>query len=153
MRLSVNKLEYYLKGQRAMKHILSAFQVTCHPFRSDAYNSRGTAYAELGNIQAAIKDFNQTIKIDPKSVDAYYNRGLANFKQGNHKLALADFSSAIKINPNLADAYGNRGLAEYALGNKRNAVTDLQQAASLFQQQGNTNGYRDTQSILQQIQQ
>lgn len=25
MRLNLNKLEYYLKGQRAMKHILSAF--------------------------------------------------------------------------------------------------------------------------------
>ncbi len=58
----------------------------------------------------------------------------------------------MNINPNLADAYGNRGLAQYALGDKHSAVADLQQAASLFQQQGNTQGYQRTQVLLQRFQ-
>ncbi len=36
---------------------------------------------------------------------------------------------------------------------KRNAVADIQQAARLFRQQGNTQGYQKTQILLQQIQQ
>ncbi len=67
--------------------------------------------------------------------------------------AYADFNLALKINPNLADAYGNRGLAEYALGDRKSAITDLQQAASLFQQEGDTQRYQQTQTLLQQIQQ
>ncbi|MHC5771474.1 MAG: tetratricopeptide repeat protein, partial [Nostoc sp.] len=75
-----------------------------------------------------------------------------NYRQGNHKLAIADFNQALQINPNLADAYGNRGLAEYALGDRKNAINDLEQAASLFQRQGDTLRYKQTQALLQQIQ-
>ncbi|MEH2272757.1 MAG: tetratricopeptide repeat protein, partial [Nostoc sp.] len=75
-----------------------------------------------------------------------------NYRQGNHKLAIADFNQALQINPNLADAYGSRGLAEYALGDRKNAINDLEQAASLFQQQGDTLRYKQTQALLQQIQ-
>lgn len=108
---------------------------------------------KLGDIEKAIADFNQTLKIDPKFVDAYYNRGLAYFKQRNPQAAIADFNQALKINPNLADAYANRGLSQYALGDKRTAVADLQQAARLFRQQGNTQGYQQTQVLIQQVQQ
>ncbi|MEH2266888.1 MAG: tetratricopeptide repeat protein, partial [Nostoc sp.] len=75
-----------------------------------------------------------------------------NYRQGNHKLAIADFNQALQINPNLADAYGNRGLAEYALGDRKNAINDLEQAASLFQRQGDTLRYKQTQALLEQIQ-
>ncbi|MHC5855278.1 MAG: tetratricopeptide repeat protein, partial [Nostoc sp.] len=63
-----------------------------------------------------------------------------------------DFNQALQINPNLADAYGNRGLAEYALGDRKNAINDLEQAASLFQRQGDTLRYKQTQALLEQIQ-
>ena len=115
---------------------------------------------KLGRIQAVITDFTQVLRIDLKSVDAYFNKSFLNYRQGNHKLAIpsesfanADFNQALQINPNLADAYGNRGLAEYALGDRKSAITDLQQAASLFQGEGDTQRYQQTQALLQQIQQ
>ena len=138
-----------------LKAALSDFNSTLqlNPNHADAYRGRGTAYAQLGDFQKAIADFNQTIKIEPTSPDGYYNLGLANYKQGNHKQAVVNFNSALNRNPNLADAYGNRGLAQYALGDNKSAVADLNQAASLFQQQGNTQGYQQTQALIQQIQQ
>ncbi|AFZ23529.1 tetratricopeptide repeat protein [Cylindrospermum stagnale PCC 7417] len=101
----------------------------------------------------AIADFNQTLRIDPQSVDAYYNRGLAYFKQRNPQAAIKDFNQAIRINRNLADAYGNRGLAQYTLGDQTSAIADLEQAARLFRQQGNTQSYQQTQTLIQQVRQ
>ncbi|WP_256090884.1 MULTISPECIES: hypothetical protein [Nostoc] len=41
---------------------------------------------------------------------------------------------------------------EYS-GDRKSAITDLQQAAILFQQEGDTQRYQQTQTLFQQIQQ
>ncbi|MCI0467313.1 MAG: tetratricopeptide repeat protein, partial [Beijerinckiaceae bacterium] len=48
-----------------------------NPSSSEAYNTRGTAYARLGKFQEAIADFSQAIKLDQNSAAALTNRALA----------------------------------------------------------------------------
>ena len=52
------------------------------PKRAVAYNNRGIAYAAKGDLDRAIADFNEAIRLDPKDATAYTNRGLTYEKQG-----------------------------------------------------------------------
>jgi tetratricopeptide (TPR) repeat protein len=123
-----------------------------NPNYANAYNNRGNVRYDLGDKQAAIDDFTQAIKINPNYDKAYNNRGSVRDDLGDKQGAIDDYNLAIKINPNDAEAYNNRGNVHYELGDKQGAIDDFQQAANLFQQQGNTEGYQKVLEVLRKIQ-
>ena len=47
-----------------------------HPDDPQAYNMRGSVYADAGNPEAALADFNKATGLDPNYAQAYANRGL-----------------------------------------------------------------------------
>jgi tetratricopeptide (TPR) repeat protein len=53
----------------------------------------------IGDLQAALKDCNEALRLRPNFVDALDSRGLVNLKSGQTKNAIADFDAALKINP------------------------------------------------------
>lgn len=61
---------------------------------------------------------------------------------------IIDNNHLISLNPNDASAYYNRGLSYAEQGDYQNALSDCQQAADLYQQQGNTEGYQDAMYYL-----
>ena len=107
----------------------------------------------MGNINAAIADLNQVIKLNPNEADAYYNRGKARTALGDTKGAIADYNWALRLKPDLAEAYGNRGILYSQTGNKQAALADLHQAAQLFAKHGDQQSYQQTLDFIQQIQQ
>ncbi|MFN5873242.1 MAG: tetratricopeptide repeat-containing serine protease family protein [Aphanizomenon sp.] len=123
-----------------------------NPNYANAYNNRGNVRYDLGDKQAAIDDFTQAIKINPNYDKAYNNRGSVRDDLGDKQGAIDDYNLAIKINHNDAEAYNNRGNVHYELGDKQGAIDDFQQAANLFQQQGNTEGYQKVLEVLRKIQ-
>ena len=62
-------------------------------------------------MDAAIADYAQAIKIDPKLSQPYNDRGVAERDQGNDDKAIADYSRAIELNPTDDQAYYNRAIA------------------------------------------
>ena len=74
------------------------------------YINRGEAYDEAGQIDKAIAEFNEALKLDPKNAEVINDRGLAFWHKGDIVKALADFNLAIEINPLIAVVYNNRGL-------------------------------------------
>jgi len=52
------------------------------------YNTRGAAYAELGQYQRAIEDFNNAILLKPDYMGSYNNRGSAYFQLGKYQRAM-----------------------------------------------------------------
>jgi tetratricopeptide (TPR) repeat protein len=126
--------------------------IKINPNDALAYYNRGNVRDELGDNQGAIDDFNLAIKINPNDAEAYNNRGNVHYELGDKQGAIDDFNLAIKINPNYTEAYNNRGIVRYELGDKQGAIDDFQQAANLFQQQGNTEGYQKVLEVLRKIQ-
>jgi lipoprotein NlpI len=92
--------------------------------RADAYYNRGNAHSAKGDVAAAIADYNEAIKRDPKNAAALTNRGTAHSEKGDADAAFADFGEAIKRNPRYASAYFNRANALAARGDADRAIAD-----------------------------
>ncbi len=102
-----------------------------NPNDSEAYNTRGAAYARIGDFSDAITDFSTAVQLDPKNTAAYTNRALAYRQTKHNDLALADFNHALQTNPNHAPAYIGRANLLRAQGNYSQAMSDLDQAIRL----------------------
>jgi tetratricopeptide (TPR) repeat protein len=97
------------------------------PKADDFFLQAGDKY-KAGDFKGAISDYEQAIRIDPKSALAYINRGNARYKLGDKQGAISDYEQVIRIDPKYADAYYNRGVVRSALGDKQGAITDYDQA-------------------------
>lgn len=96
------------------------------------------AYFYLGRIkmltfdnEAAIKYFDQLLKLAPLDAEAYFLRGTAKSNIMDSDGAIADFDKAIELRPDYMEAYGNRGVQkinklriEEKLGKKRKCLED-----------------------------
>ena len=105
--------------------------IRLEPNYAGAYNNRGLAHRDGGNLDLAIADFNQAIRLDPNYASAYSNRGIAHFDRGNLDLALADHDHAIRLDPNYVPAYSNRGTVHRVRGNLDLAIADYNHAIRL----------------------
>ena len=65
------------------------FQVRVEPARENI-----VLYADL---ELAIREYSETIRLEPDNAKAYLNRGLARFDKGDYRLAIQDFDKAIHL--------------------------------------------------------
>ena len=98
-------------------------------------NKKNEEYLELGyenivggDYNAALKNFNKAIEIDPQSVEAYNNRGIVLGILGDHFRAIQDFNMAIDLNPFDSEAYKSRGISKLYLNQKESGCLDLAKA-------------------------
>jgi formylglycine-generating enzyme required for sulfatase activity/Tfp pilus assembly protein PilF len=96
-----------------------------------AYLDRGIAYRAKGDLDHAIADYSEAIKLDPKDAVAYVNRGVAYRAKGDLDHAIADYSEAIKLDPKDAVAYYARGNAYEAKNDFDHAIADYSEAIQL----------------------
>ncbi|MGZ3361542.1 MAG: tetratricopeptide repeat protein [Xanthobacteraceae bacterium] len=99
--------------------------------RAVAYNVRGATYVERSDLDRAIADFSEAIRLDPRSALAYNNRGRAYREKGDDNRAIADLNEAIKLDPKLARPYYNRGQAYNNVGDLNRAMADYNEAIRL----------------------
>ncbi len=92
--------------------------------RAAAHYNRGNAHAAKGDQAAAIADYDEAIRLDPKNAPALNNRGTALSEKGDADAAIADFNAAIKQNARFASAYFNRANAYAARGEADRAIAD-----------------------------
>ena len=75
--------------------------------RLKALLARGAAYQRRDDIDRAIVDYSDALRIDPKLADIFNTRGELYRGKGDRPRALADFSAALKLNPQHAGARAN----------------------------------------------
>jgi tetratricopeptide (TPR) repeat protein len=95
------------------------------------YTNRGVEYVVKDDIDHAIADHDQAIKLDPKNSLAFNNRGNAYGAKREFDRAVTDYDQAIKLNPKYAAAFYNRGLAKQKKGDMAGGDADIAQARQL----------------------
>jgi len=87
---------------------------------------------QQGNVEAALDDYSQMIKISPDDTTAIYNRAVIYFDQKLYKDALSDFNQLLTIKPDYSAAsYIARGKIELLNKNFDAANKDFETAARL----------------------
>ena len=94
--------------------------------------NRGILRMRLGNLDAAVADFDRAIAIDPDEAEAYLNKGMASLRTENWAAALPLFDEAIaRETRRPAIAYYGRAVANEMSGKVREAYYDYRQASLL----------------------
>jgi tetratricopeptide (TPR) repeat protein len=84
-----------------------------------------------GDLDSAVRDFSEAIRIDPKYPDTYLERGQTYFKLGETERSIADYSAALARDPRHGGALRARGMAHLYLGKTDLALADLSKAIEL----------------------
>ena len=95
------------------------------------YARRGGAYQTQGDLNRALADFNESMRIDPTYPSAYNNRGNTWYRRGDFDRAIADYNQAILLDPKDTKAYYNRGMALEKKRNLQAALADFKMHSQL----------------------
>ncbi|MEA3494936.1 MAG: tetratricopeptide repeat protein [Bacteroidota bacterium] len=74
-------------------------------YEAMAYHSRATTYANLGEIDKALKDIELAIEIDNENASFYILRARINYNNGNKNEAIKDYNKVVELNPDDYVAY------------------------------------------------
>ena len=104
-----------------------------------AYMYRGRAYLDIGNVDKAIEDFSQRIRLVPNA-PAYNERALAYNDKGDLNRAIADWETMLQLDPNAPDyvidhfaaALFRRGIAYANNGDIVRGIADLEAALRVY---------------------
>jgi len=99
----------------------------------DEYIKAGEQHLKDNNIDYAIKEFNQAIKLDNKRVEAHYGLGVSKaiicFNNNNLcNEAIIDLNTVISINPNYKKAYFNISICKTKISDFKGALDALDKA-------------------------
>jgi tetratricopeptide (TPR) repeat protein len=126
-------------------------EILANPQNTSLLVSRALLWAEKGEIDLAIADYDQVIKIDPRSPIAHNNRGnLYRLKKDTDK-AITDFTEAINLDPDYAGAYNNRGIT-WKFKDIDKAIADFTESLKIDPKSALTynnrgNAYREKQEV------
>src|SRR5882672_11204387 len=76
--------------------------------RALALTSRGLAREQKGDVKGAMADYNEAIRLDPRSANARLFRSGLFRNAANYDRAIEDLSEAIRIDPGVALFYSRR---------------------------------------------
>ena len=112
--------------------------------QADSFFKNGHDNYKKGNLRAALSDFNEAIRLDPKFTQAYIFRGIVSTQLQDYQGAIKDYTKAIQLNPQESFAYGGRGLALSGLKDHKKAIADYNKAIQLNPQIVQFYKYRGT---------
>ncbi len=80
--------------------------------------------AEKGDLDSAIANYSEVLRLSPFYIDAYYNRGWCFIELGKYQEAIRDFSKIIDLDKGYKNAHLSKGFARYNLGDYEKAIED-----------------------------
>ncbi|MFQ6026907.1 MAG: tetratricopeptide repeat protein, partial [Dehalococcoidia bacterium] len=77
---------------------------------SSQHVKSGISLAEQAQLEEAIVEFDEAIRLDPKLAKAYYHRGNAYRSLEQYELAFQSYNDAVRVNSRFAAAYADRAI-------------------------------------------
>jgi tetratricopeptide (TPR) repeat protein len=95
------------------------------------WNKVGIAYHQLGDLNAARKNYQKAIKLDKTYADAVNNEGTIYYAQKKYGPAISRYQKAIKLKPDSASFWSNLGTAYYSRNRYKDMIAAYQKAIEL----------------------
>jgi len=102
--------------------------VAKHPGNSGPHLSLGDALYDRGQPAAALAEFEEALRLNPKDPAAYYNAANALLRLGRRDEAIGHFRAALQLQPDYFDAHTNLGEAFMHAGRFPEAVKQYEAA-------------------------
>jgi len=99
-----------------------------NPHNDGAFVNRGIAHRRVGDVERAIRDYDEAIRLNPHAADAFNNRGNAFRSRDELDRAMRDYDEAIRLDPHYAHALNNRGIIFLERGDVARAIADFNRA-------------------------
>jgi tetratricopeptide (TPR) repeat protein len=112
------------RGQDAESIVSLTVAIAERPTAYERYLDRGLAFARLGRLESAFKDFDRCVRLNPGFAHGFSNRGMVLAKMGDHRAAVADFSRAIELWPRQPKFWFLRADAKRSLNDVAGAEED-----------------------------
>ena len=120
-----------VRDVRYCDEAFSADALSMHD-RVATYVNRGILRLRRSQVDPAIADFDEAIRLDPDQAEAYLNKGAALMRMENAAEALQLFTVALENNTRRPElAHFGRAIANETLGNVRAAYNDYRRASEL----------------------
>ena len=84
----------------------------------------------VGQVQRAIQDYDEAVRLDPKDPTAYHNLGLA-YMPLEPERAIDTFGEALQLDPMYADPYFGRAITYTILGKDEEAQMNVDRAVGI----------------------
>jgi tetratricopeptide (TPR) repeat protein len=100
--------------------------ITEDPRNAVLWNNRCWIRAVAGDeLEFALSDCNESIRLQPRNAEALDSRGLVHIKRGEFAAAVADYNAALAIEPGRGHYLYGRGIARIRMGQKDEGEADL----------------------------
>ena len=119
------------KATWTARYRITAKRSGSRPNDADAFLNRGVTRGDKGDLDGALQDYNEAIRLKPDDAEAFNNRGELRLDQGDIAGALQDCNEAIRLAPGLAEAFYNRSIARGIKGDEDGARQDYDEAVRL----------------------
>jgi protein O-mannosyl-transferase len=119
-------LGYWQDGEALFRHALA---VTENNYL--AYNNLGYALAGKGQLDEAIRHYQEAIRLKPDQPDFHANLGVAFARHGQLEEAVRQFQEAIRLKPDHSNAHYNLGTALDKQGQLDEAIRQYREAVRL----------------------
>jgi len=124
--LTRQQLGYWKDNETLFRHALEVTENNCL-----AHKALGDALIKKGQIDEAINQYQEAIRLIPGYAEAHYNLGTAFQKKGQIDEAISQFQEAIRLTPDYADAHNNLGGTLFKKGQINKAINQFQEAIRL----------------------
>jgi tetratricopeptide (TPR) repeat protein len=95
------------------------------------WNKVGIAYHQLSQLNAAKKNYEKAVKLNPQYAEAINNLGTVAYAQKSYRRATNHYKKALTLAPNSASMHSNLGTAWFARKKYDLAFTSYQKALEL----------------------
>ena len=127
----IKSLEKIKEGKLAEAILFLDKAIEEEPANPVYVSERGVCYLNLGQNERALKDMNQSVKLDPEYAYRYASRAFVKDKMGDIEGGIADYEIAVRLDPEDAIAYNNLGLMQEKLGYKKASERNFKRADKL----------------------
>ncbi|HEX8228722.1 MAG TPA: tetratricopeptide repeat protein [Chloroflexia bacterium] len=102
------------------------------PAEASAHNDSGLLARDSGDLDKAVAEFSEAIRLKPDYAAAYLNRGGVYRSQEKYAESIVDFNRAIELVPGNGAAYLERGTTYMYSSNNESALSDFTRVIELL---------------------